>query len=802
MATAGGASYELRQKLMELGQADDPYPFLTLVDDYLPAVPDDDQVRALAINALIGKGLVSVAAEVAEACPPTSANSVSLSQAASQLKQAAQDQLSWSSLSQQFQANLNVLNTRGGHFAALADATAQVWKEASEGLTAHKASDGNVFVRGTRSSGHRIWLPAPSDYHGALEAIPENPPWSGRMPPPFLFEGVGLGWLLPRLHASTHHTSVTFSPMIFFIEPNLRALATVLHLQNWTVPLADERVWLFAGPKAWESWTQWMCDDSKISPPQPIKQLPQWVGTPASQGEQCRQRVLQHYESLRRQYQRQADELYGDRDTAWWAKRYQAAGSNDPLRVLCLTSRFTTFLRHSTEDLARAFESLGIKTTLLMEPTPHSSFTPHFSLKACVEFEPDLVMVIDHHRHEYPGWLPSQVPFVCWIQDDLPDLFAADVGEKLGPLDFTMGYGRVRGVIEAGYPRERFMASSMAIDETKFELPAEGREDESLRCDAVFISHHSETPEDLCGRVKRMAGDERLGQLMDAFFEETRGLFASAGYNAGYNLDRLFREVEAKAGIVCENESTRQQVMTIFARPLADRILRHASLGWVADWAEGSGRTLHIYGKGWEAHPRFGRYAKGPAAHGQQLARISRAAGVNLHISSAPALHQRVLEAAAAGGFVMVRYHPADFFEPGHEAMRAFLAERDIREPTQLSLEEVPREYVAMKQRTNALIGETMTDHIQVTMSYLLQHGPLADPSRRDQYAGEVFKDLKDITFDSPEQFAERAEYFLNHPDQRQAIVDRMKTTVNDRFTYQALLSRLIEFVTARVTEQ
>jgi hypothetical protein len=52
------------------------------------------------------------------------------------------------------------------------------------------------------------------------------------------------------------------------------------------------------------------------------------------------------------------------------------------------------------------------------------------------------------------------------------------------------------------------------------------------------------------------------------------------------------------------------------------------------------------------------------------MARIARNAAINLHAGSSLALHQRVLETLAAGGFVMVRFHPLDFLPAGHESLR------------------------------------------------------------------------------------------------------------------------------------
>ena len=64
-----------------------------------------------------------------------------------------------------------------------------------------------------------------------------------------------------------------------------------------------------------------------------------------------------------------------------------AVAHDDPLRVLCVTSRFTTFLKYSTRDVAATLERQGMATRLLIEPKDYAVVSPQAYMEAFVEFQ-------------------------------------------------------------------------------------------------------------------------------------------------------------------------------------------------------------------------------------------------------------------------------------------------------------------------------------------------------------------------------------------------------------------------------
>ncbi|MBI4579580.1 MAG: hypothetical protein HY718_07760, partial [Planctomycetes bacterium] len=781
---------ELRLKLLALADLESPYLFLSVVGEYLAEVPDDDQIRATAMRLALQKRLFSVAEEYARGCPASSPAYDQIRGVAEQFAAHRTDLLDWNTTDACFARNLHALRQRGPDGIAQADEVERAWRNMPPNRTLHRAADGNSLVRASRQDGLRIWIPAAQDFLGAGEAIDENVNFRGEFVSPFLLDGVGIGCLVPRLHAATDCTYLHYSPAIYIIEPNVRALALALRLFDWSAALADDRVVLKAGPAAWDDWLALMHRDEELPEPGQVVSLTRWPGDRRPSADDYLQRLKHHRRAVYQQRRADADHLYTGRDAAWWVRRYEAAthGDGEPLRVLCMTCRHTTFLRHSMCDLETALRRAGLRTKFVMESRDHTSMPGAVMMRHFKTFAPDLVLVIDHHRCEMPERFIANVPYVCWIQDELPRLYSTAAGRSLGPLDFTIGFGRDACVSQFGYPPGRFMPCSLAVDPNKF-APTEGAAtpDPQLRCDVVYIGHQAETPADLHARVRAQL-EPPINSLVDAFYEEMLPRMQAPPFNGAHDLDRLLREVAQKAGIVLSDDGSRTRLLGAYVRPLADRVLRHATLEWVADWADATGHTLHLYGRNWEQHPRLGRFARGEARHGRHFGEIVRSAAINLHCGLNLALHQRVLETSIAGGFLLVRHHPQDFYPEWLTALWTWLRQRDIQPPVRLPYDDLPVELAEAHRRQLETRGQPVTGFADIPAHFLTRNDPARTDERRQRIAGEMFPSLRRITFDSPGSFAAQAAHFLARPEERVAIVCQMQAIVREEFTYDALV--------------
>ncbi len=788
-----------RNHLLNLSRGADVYPFLTVVERYLQIAPSDHPLRAMAVGALVRKGLHSVAGDLAAACPDESPDGRELRRAAAGLRKLPSEILPSTCRRACFEGNLRALRQKGDGGADLADQLQEVWRSLEPGLTLHQASDGNILAR-LDLGGRRQWVPAALDFVHVVECLTDAQSWKGSLLSPFLLEGVGTGRLVPIVHEASRCTYLTHSTPMFIVEPDCRALALALNLYDWSGAIADERFFLLAGPDAWERWYELMVREETLDTPQEVTRIPRWPDQPVPAGEATLERVRAYRQQLVRGHRTMVEARYAGRcDVAAWARRFSTAGGSDPLRILGVTSRFTTVLRHSTCDLLGAFERAGMSTRLLIEEKDHHTIPDHGYLHATAEFRPDLVVVIDHHRHEYLDRMPLQVPWLCWIQDELEHLMRPDVGPKLGPLDFTMGFGLTQCVLRYGYPAERFMPCKMAVAPEKFggvgDEPAGG-----FDCDVVYVSHHSQTPEGFHAGWRTVDGNG-LGGLIDAFFEQHRELLSSTRFNAGYDLSRLLEETELRMGVRLE-PVLRSRLLSLYVRPLVDRFLRHSTLAWVADWADATGRRLHIYGNGWEQHPRFGRYARGPLEPGEPFGRVVRRAAISLHLGLNPGLHPRVLETVAAGGFVLTRYTPSDFHDPANDIFWECIVSRGLDRPGRVAIAEFPRGYREGRERLAQCTNRAVGEYVEITEELLLEQRTRRQDDPRYHFADLALPGYAQLTFESPESFAERAGHFLGHPEDRARLAAGMRASVHELFTYDALVGRIVAFVTSGLQRQ
>jgi hypothetical protein len=125
-------------------------------------------------------------------------------------------------------------------------------------------------------------------------------------------------------------------------------------------------------------------------------------------------------------------------------------------------------------------------------------------------------------------------------------------------------------------------------------------------------------------------------------------------------LDRLATDTLRRHGGDAAIEQGHADLLHQLIYPIAERAIRQQMIEWAAELCDERGWKLHLYGRGWDRHPRFARYAKGELPHGDSLRAAYQCAKMNLHTGLGGAHHQRVLECALAGGCTLVRIRADD----------------------------------------------------------------------------------------------------------------------------------------------
>ncbi|MEM0982802.1 MAG: hypothetical protein AAGI17_02510 [Planctomycetota bacterium] len=345
--------------------------------------------------------------------------------------------------------------------------------------------------------------------------------------------------------------------------------------------------------------------------------------------------------------------IHGQQDPGRFAERYRDAGAR--LRVMLMSCRHSTFIRHWADDLAGALRRLGHDMLVHEEPGDHDRLTSISTMQAFDRYSPDLVVSPNHPRDR--SLLP-EVPFVCWVQDRMPHLFDRAVGQAQGPLDLLVGHFHPSLFELWGWqPGRGLYLPIPASPEKFFRSPGPT----SFDRDIVYVSHQSEHPDAFHDRFLGLVGDD---EVMRRAVELCRTRINDRVRNGrdrrsrGGELtfrpeptipDDCLREV---AGADVDPRAI-DHLRTMYAAPMAERVIRHAALERVAAQAERLGLRFELFGNGWEDHPTLSGNARGPVPHGDALRQIYGGSRLSLHLSAHTNAHQRVAECALSGGLVL-----------------------------------------------------------------------------------------------------------------------------------------------------
>jgi hypothetical protein len=469
--------------------------------------------------------------------------------------------------------------------------------------------------------------------------------------------------------------------------------------------------------------------------------------------------------------------------------------------VLIPTTRYSTFLQHSSRDLAAAVRAAGFRAEIVIEPDDQSQFTALGYLRAVRDLKPDLIVLINYTRPFLGEWVPRNLPFVCWIQDAMPHQFRPNTGAEQGAFDFLVGHVHPELFTRFGFERERTFSMPVVASEAKFHAgPVEPSLRKRFECEVAFVSHHSETPEAMHQRLLSEAGWDQLSvRILERLRPDVERIAREP--LAGDQVSRL--EAATREAIHTETGAEpRPQAVTLINRqycvPLAERMLRHETLHWAADIAERRGWRLRLFGRGWEKHERFAASAGDLVEHGEELRACYHSAAVHLHVSVTTLVHQRVMECALSGGLPVARLtsnaldtvlqtrkrdvwtrHTPALFNQATEEHGFVVADT----PELISL-------MALRQRLG-IEAEPVYWSKQMDLDRVRKYGIVPEERRPDW----VFGDLSQTTFRTPDELEAVIAHAIENPAWRRGVSDMIASRVRERLTHGAFLGKVIELV-------
>lgn len=774
----------------------DHYALLNTALVYLDNYPDDWTVSLQACQSYLALGLVGPARDLLMGLPGEHRLRPEVRGLCERILKMPSGRVAFGSLQARFDRNVDRLYERHPdmrrHDASL--------RSIPRRYELYKTADGNIQVARRLTGGRRRWIPDLCDVRWVVSnaKLPHDP--NALFCGPYLVAGDRLGTLFERVFDATQKMFLTFTPRIYVVETDVDAFGIALFVSDAIQKLCDERVTPFVGPDCVERLASFFEG-------RPLLTAPEYAVRLTLEGEALSDKVHAALQpravaleaqacAVRDTVRRYYDSLPG----GYWADRFRA-DREAPLRVLGITSRFTTYLQYSMRDWAAAFESRGHEFRILIEDNDHDLLPRSKTMEMIDELKPDLVVIIDHLRREYDPVIPKNVPFVCWIQDLLPNLENSDAGGSIGPLDFYISTDPTRYINEYGYPASQGLGWTTATDDRTYSHEPMAKEDlKPYRCDISFVSSHSTPPKTFHDERRQwFVRDPAALKLVDHLFDALSSEFADKPRTAFGAVEYIFEHMKEEKGLRPASTEIDSAVMNSYLYPIAELMFRQSTLEWVADYCDRTSRKLCIYGNGWDTHARFGRYACGFAQNGPQLRAIYQASTINLQIIGTGAVHQRLLDGLAAGGFFLIRYAPADVL---HEPMARYLAAYRKYKPAagvEYTREQIP-DLVEAEEEISRLCGLNRSfDRTTVAPEVVSSYAGLEEMGFR-RSAGAVFGEYGDISFVSASEFASLTDRYLSDSDERGRIVSSMRAAVVERHSYGALVDDLLDFIHRRLS--
>ncbi|MBS3964058.1 MAG: glycosyltransferase family 1 protein [Methylomonas sp.] len=376
-------------------------------------------------------------------------------------------------------------------------------------------------------------------------------------------------------------------------------------------------------------------------------------------------RAERHADNLR-----QVADYYALIDIDTWRDKFNEERRGE-LRVMGFISRFSSFLKYCMRDWLDGFERCGAQIHWCSEAENHYLSTIEHLIDDINRFKPDLILTIDHFRHEYAG-IPDTLPFVNWIQDMLPSIRCNDVPPGLYDLNFVFARRWLSFNALPVYRDYPLQFLPLGFNDSQYHPLDDTTED----CDLLLVSHleaPGKTLEPLRdptldlilhgGEVELMRRGvislEQLRELYSVLERHCAGM-TMAGFEEFCTLhtDKTthdFRQLFKAHGYELSDEIIDILVCLKGNRLHFDYLNRMKY--WPLDLLSRAFPHLciRVYGKNWDAYPAFARFAQGVAENGTALNQIMNRARICLNANPGVTLHMRALEIIAAGRFMLSR---------------------------------------------------------------------------------------------------------------------------------------------------
>lgn len=343
-------------------------------------------------------------------------------------------------------------------------------------------------------------------------------------------------------------------------------------------------------------------------------------------------------------------------------------------RILFFSSRFTTMVQFVIRNCMETCDSLGIPNSQLIEYSDVHRISRYSCIKALDEFRPDIVFSIDYFRYTW-DFLPLNIPFITWIQDDMKHIMTEESAKKVSDRDFIINFyvDEKKSFADLGYKFEDFIEGIFPVNTNMYRnYTLTDDEKSDYGADICNVTHsgnpYTKIFNELLLPYKVFSNFSQIEAFFSKVFDEVREIHLNNGelYSAK-NYEDLIRRNINMTGISLDEENIFTLAYYVRAG-IGVSMARSTPL----EWLHSRGYNMKLWGHGWLDHPILKKYAKGSIQSAEILSKIYRASKINLGVYPGTSAHPRAFESKLSNCLYMVKSAPPEYERAN---LRRFLIE-------------------------------------------------------------------------------------------------------------------------------
>jgi hypothetical protein len=296
-----------------------------------------------------------------------------------------------------------------------------------------------------------------------------------------------------------------------------------------------------------------------------------------------------------------------------------------------------------------------------------------------------------------------------------------------------------------------------------------------LTCDISFVSDDSTPPETLVAREAERLQRFVSPAVMWDIFERMRGEYASGAILPHSSIvTRRIRQARLSAGVELQNDQL--QPLVNFFDHLNRVMFQHQTIAWLA----GGDFRLHLYGRGWNEHATFGKFARGEIDGDAMRIAVLRASRINLAANVYGVVDARVVEGVSVGGFFLMRFCPADLMERFFPPLHAFCDQQQITSNADLA-ERATADVRRLMEFASRTLGVDVLDAWPDFPGELRA----ADEAGYARSAATIWPQYPGVCFSTRDELIGLVGRYLYDVPERQRVADEMRRQLAGRMQRQ-----------------